>query len=171
MVMSVGCSALRSVCGLLCFVFCLVLVGCGRSDLPELASVSGTIQMDGKPLADATLKFIPANGRPSTGRTDANGYFTMSYTEDADGVVPGECRVMISTGTAATENEDGEPVPGNPETVPAEYNVDTNLTFVVKPGSSNTADFELTGRGAKPAIRDGEDDAPGGRMVSERNSE
>lgn len=113
------------VCVLMCAVP-LSFGGCGRGDIPELADVTGTVQMDGQPLANAAIKFVPTNGRPSSAITDSGGNYRMQYNEDAAGVLPGLCRVLISTGTATTENEDGEPVPGNPETVPAEYNVDTS---------------------------------------------
>lgn len=135
----------------------LAFAGCGGSDLPTLADVSGTIQMDGKPLANASVTFIPENGRPSSGMTDGSGCYTMSYSEQADGVVPGSCRVMISTGKPGQENEDGESEPGLPETVPAEYNLDTSLVFDVKPGTSNTADFKLTGSGTVAAAAEGEE--------------
>ncbi len=135
----------------------LAIVGCGGSDVPSLADVSGTIQMDGKPLANASVTFIPENGRPSSGMTDSSGFYTMSYSEQAEGVVPGSCRVMISTGKPGKENDEGESEPGTPETVPAEYNLDTSLVFDVKPGTSNTADFSLTGGGAVAAASDGEE--------------
>lgn len=142
-------------------VFSLVLflafAGCGGRNSPSLADVSGTIQMDGKPLADASVTFIPASGRPSTGTTDNRGYYTMTYSEQADGVVPGSCRVMISTAKRGRENEDGESGLGLPETVPAEYNLDTSLVVDVKPGTSNTADFSLTGGGMIAPGADGEE--------------
>lgn len=137
----------------------LTFAGCGGTDVPSLANVSGTIQMDGKPLASASVMFIPENGRPSTGMTDSSGYYTMSYSEQADGVVPGPCRVMISTGKPRQENEDGESEPGIPETVPMKYNVNTTLVFDVKSGTSNTAHFSLTGGGQVTPASDSESHA------------
>ena len=141
-------------------VLSTVMTGCGGSDVPDLATVSGTIKMDSKPLPDATVLFIPANGRPSSGTTDSSGHYTLTYSEQADGVLPGSCRVMISTGKPGKENDDGVSEPGKPETVPMEYNIDTSLTFEVKPGTSNTADFELSGGGAVAATSKGEDSIP-----------
>lgn len=153
------------------FLTMIANVGCGSVELPDLADVSGTVQMDGRPLADAQVLFVPANGRPSSATTDSNGSFTMVYSEHADGVVPGTCRVMISTGKAGKENEDGTSVPAIPETVPMEYNVDTSLTFDVKPGTSNVADFKLTGNGQVAAAPSGEDSAPdSGRGGKSRES-
>jgi hypothetical protein len=154
MISQLKCLVARSVFS--AFVF-IAFAGCGGSDVPSLADVSGTIQMDGKPLANASVTFIPENGRPSSGMTDSSGFYTMSYSEQADGVVPGPCRVMISTGKPGKENDDGESEPGTPETVPQEYNVDTSLVFDVQSGKSNTADFSLTGGGTVAATADGEE--------------
>ncbi|MCA9064882.1 MAG: carboxypeptidase regulatory-like domain-containing protein [Planctomycetaceae bacterium] len=134
------------------------VAGCGGRDLPDLASVTGTVEMDGKPLADATVMFIPESGRPSSGTTDSGGNYTMYYVDNVKGVVPGKCRVLISTGKPSLENEDGEPTPGAPETVPAEYNIDSTLSFEVKSDEDNVASFTLTG-GGNVLSSSGEDDA------------
>ena len=63
------------------YVMLLGLVtGCSSSG-PEIASVSGRITMDGKPLANATVVFIPENGRPAGARTDADGKYVLNFTE------------------------------------------------------------------------------------------
>lgn len=59
----------------------LTPLGCGaRSDLPELGDVKGVVTLDGKPLANAQIQFVPASGRPSSGtksrRTAATDYTT-----------------------------------------------------------------------------------------------
>lgn len=123
----------------------MLLAGCGRSDVPELAAVSGTVTLNGTPLADAAVQFVPVNGRPSSGRTNSSGEYSLMYNDDADGCLPGPCRVLISTGSAGEENDDGEIVGARNETVPPQYNVQSMLTFDVKPGTSNEANFELTG--------------------------
>ena len=74
---------------LLC-VATFLIAGCGRSDLPELGTVSGTVSLDGKPLADAIVNFTPEQGgRPSTGQTDTTGHYTLVYVADAEGAVVG----------------------------------------------------------------------------------
>lgn len=62
-----------AVCGLLA----VVCAGCGGSG-PKLFPVSGTVTYDGKPLAGASILFIPQGGRPSIGTTDASGKYTIS---------------------------------------------------------------------------------------------
>ena len=66
---------------------CLALtsaIGCGGapSDMPELGSVTGTVTLAGKPLADAIVEFRPAEGRPSSGKTNETGAYTLQYTSD-----------------------------------------------------------------------------------------
>lgn len=71
-----------------------LLAGCGGS---TTSSVSGTVTLDGKPLADATIQFVPDGaGRDATGQTDKNGYFSMSTFKPGDGVVPGTYKVVIA---------------------------------------------------------------------------
>lgn len=135
------------------------LSGCGSSDVPELASVRGTIQLEGKPLAAASVLFVPADGRPSNGVTNASGEYVMRYNADTEGVVPGKCRVVVSTATASMEDKDGETVLGKPETVPEEFNLKTTLTFEVKAGTDNVANYFLTSDGTIRSPQTGEDDA------------
>ncbi len=61
----------------------LLLAGCGpSSDVPKLAPVHGVVTMDGKPLANATVRFIPESGRPSVGVTDEQGRYELNYTDE-----------------------------------------------------------------------------------------
>ncbi len=73
----------------------LTACGCGRGNYPEVATVTGTVTLDGKPLEDAEITFAPKDGRASSGRTDAKGQYSLSYTKNIRGAVLGEHRVMI----------------------------------------------------------------------------
>src|SRR5262245_1071562 len=76
-----------------------VLAGCTGS---RTSPVEGVVLLDGKPLPDASVQFVPqGSGRDATGQTDKSGAFTMSTYRPKDGVVPGEYKVVISppTGT------------------------------------------------------------------------
>lgn len=120
----------------------LVSGGCGRSDLPELGTVEGTVKMDGQPLAGRQVQFLPqAGGRPGTGVTDEQGHYELVYTAGVEGTNVGPNRVEITTIWP-----EGEPKPGERETIPPRYNTTTELTREVKPGH-NTFDFELTSDG------------------------
>jgi hypothetical protein len=78
-----------------CFLVLILFAGCGGS---KTSPVSGSVLLDGKPLAGATVQFVPqeGKGRDATGGTDASGHFTMS-----DGVFPGTYKVVITPATPA----------------------------------------------------------------------
>ena len=73
----------------------LTACGCGRGNYPEVATVTGAVTLDGKPLEGAEITFAPTDGRASSGRTDARGQYALSYTKNIRGAVLGEHRVMI----------------------------------------------------------------------------
>jgi hypothetical protein len=125
------------------FLFACLSSGCSP-DGPEIADVEGKITMDGKPLANAAVMFIPENGRPAVARTDDEGRYVLNFTEGRVGAIPGKNRVSVTTLRDAGEKEDGTPVPGSPETVPLKYNAESKLEFDVKPGEKNVANFDLT---------------------------
>ncbi len=76
---------------------CLAIlsIGCGP-DGPELYEVSGTATHNGKPLADLEIRFFPVDGsRPSTGKLDENGKFTLTFSKNRQGAVGGEHVVSV----------------------------------------------------------------------------
>jgi hypothetical protein len=124
----------------------LGLAGCGPSG-PEIAYVSGRVTMDGKPLPNATVLFIPENGRPGVGRTDASGNYVLNFAENRQGAIPGKSSVRITTLRDAEQDDTGKSVPGSPETVPARYNSNSKLEFTVEPRKKNVANFDLESGG------------------------
>jgi hypothetical protein len=85
-----------------CLVLVVALVGCAKSCT---SPVEGVVLLDGKPLAGASIMFVPqGSGRDATGQTDASGAFVMSTFQPRDGVLPGSYKVVItpSTGVADT---------------------------------------------------------------------
>ena len=78
----------------------LLAVGCGgNSDLPEMASASGIVMFDGRPLPNATVMFASKQRgkgyQAGIGTTDASGQFALrSY--NTDGVVTGSHEISIS---------------------------------------------------------------------------
>ncbi len=120
------------------------LAGCGSSY--DVGKVSGTVTLDGEPLAGAVVTFSPTKGgAPSFGRTDASGKYTLQYTRDTAGAEIGEHSVSVSTHTSGDPDAD-PPLPASPEKVPTKYNVDTQLTKTVEPGP-NTIDVVLDSEG------------------------
>ena len=126
----------------------VVCAGCGSSG-PEIAYVEGRVTMDGKPLADAAVVFVPENGRPSGARTDENGHYVLNFAQERKGAIPGTSTVRIMTMRDADRDENGQAIPGRPETVPAIYNTESTLTFDVEAKKKNVANFELTSDGTR----------------------
>ena len=123
----------------------LFLSACGGgSDTPPLGAVSGVVTLDDKPLADAEVTFQPEKGRPSLGKTDSQGNYTLAYTVNENGALIGPHQVIITTAVEAFSDETGEGQDreARPEILPPKYNAQTTLTAEVKPGA-NTIDFPL----------------------------
>ncbi len=110
----------------------LAWTGCGAGDRPDLGRVGGVVTLDGRPLAEAFVHFDPGTVRGSTGVTDANGKYELTYIRDTKGAAIGEHTVRI---TKRTETA--------PETLPARYHAQTTLKAAVK-GGRNEFNFELT---------------------------
>src|SRR5262249_34317050 len=120
--------------------------GCGPGG-PEIAYVSGRVTMDGKPLANATVVFIPENGRPAGARTDADGNYALNFTEGRRGASPGKNAIRITTQREASQDKNGKTIPGSKETIPNRYNTVSELSFTVEPKKRNTANFDLKSGG------------------------
>jgi hypothetical protein len=132
--------------------------GCGGGgDLPDLGYVEGTVTMDGKPLANVVLTFQPDQARPAYGRTNADGWYELVYTEGNPGATIGMHSVRISSADAdggEEENYEDDKEGGNyedgdgdgksrGEKIPQKYTQGGELTADVKAGD-NVFDFALT---------------------------
>ena len=143
---------LLSVAG--CLTLTISLTGCGGqiADLPELGTVMGTITLDGKPLANASVSFTPMSGRHSGGTTDDQGYYSLQYTADESGAKVGLHTVRINIapeedylddsdeGSAAADDDAAAKLP-------VVYNRKSELSADVKAGA-NTFHFYLTSDGS-----------------------
>ena len=138
----------------------LIVVAGGCSDGPHanygdlgLVDVSGTITLDGQPLADAVVTFEdPESGQFSYGQTDADGYYELQLDSEMEGVVPGRKIVRISTSrTILGLNSDSEGPPGEggeeggdggtaAERVPEKYYQKSELTAEV---SADATEFNF----------------------------
>ncbi len=120
-------------------------IGCGRTDGPELAAVTGTIKLDGQPLAKANIRFIPENGSPSFGGTSENGRYKLLFNQHRAGAMLGKHRVEIEPREPETDDH-GKPLPGAQVIkLPKKYARPGALTAEVKPGG-NTVDFDLVSK-------------------------
>ncbi|WP_417388058.1 carboxypeptidase-like regulatory domain-containing protein [Gimesia sp.] len=136
--------------------------GCsGGGTEVELEKVTGVVTMDGQPLANAVVVFIPDEGNPSTAQTDATGKYELAHRGNAMGAVPGKHKVRITTGQPPAPENDPDadmsqseaatgigfeemesPKKKTKDPIPAKYNTNTTLTADVKQGE-NTIDFKL----------------------------
>lgn len=113
-----------------------LLVGCGPGG-PALGTVTGTVTLDGAPLADAKLEFQPrGEGSPSYGMTDAQGRYELRYSADRPGAMVGQHVVRITTYRQKSSG------PDTPERLPAWCHSETKLTREVKAGA-NEIDLKL----------------------------
>jgi hypothetical protein len=106
--------------------------------------------MDGKPLADATVVFVPENGRPSGATTDNDGKYVLNFAQGRKGALLGPSVVRIMTMRDADQDENGQRISGRKESIPEQYNVESILTFEVEP-KKNIANFELQSSGTSPS--------------------
>lgn len=77
------------------------VVGCGGKPLPgpELVAVRGQVRLQKKPLAGATVTYIPDAGTPGTlafGVTDNEGRYELETIPLGKGVRPGDYKVTVN---------------------------------------------------------------------------
>ena len=75
---------------------CLASVSGCSDGRPKRVKVSGTVTIDGQPLTRGNVKFVPSGGRPSSGKLDEQGRFTLTCYDGNDGAIPGRHRVQIA---------------------------------------------------------------------------
>lgn len=122
----------------LLFVATLGLLTTGCSD-GKTGQVSGVVQLDGKPLAQAVVEFYPVgSGAASAARTNDDGYYELRMGRDTTGAVVGDHKVQIWS-SLGQDTEDSSSVQ---ESVPSKYNVKTELTKTVIAGR-NHFNFDL----------------------------
>ncbi len=140
----------------------LLVAGCSATNQidysnVDLVSVSGSVTLDGNPLASAVITFEnPENGTFSFARTDADGDYTLQFDSQKDGVIPGKKVVKVSTtrtvlglagedgeeeGEASSESAGGGSA-SRVEAVPACYNKDSKLSVEVSGSASFNFDLK-----------------------------
>jgi hypothetical protein len=125
----------------------LVATGCDSG--PKRYGVSGAVTYKDQPIESGIISFVPkGEPAPAAGATISDGKYEVP---NSSGLLPGEYDVIISVPTAAPakETSDEEEGPGEggekatAETLPAKYNLETELKAVVKAGEDNEFDFHL----------------------------
>ena len=124
-----------------CLLGLLVLLGCQKDDGPAKSPVSGQVTLDGTPLAEGQISFMPGNGVGiSTGGKITNGTYRVD-------VPLGEMRVEIRAPKKVGEKSaydapDSPKMPIFEEKIPVKYNANSELKTTVAKGA-NKADFKL----------------------------
>ncbi len=134
------------------FFMCLAVTGCDSG--PALGTVTGQVTMDGKPLPNVAVTFIPAAGGGSaSGITDASGKYELNYL-DRKGALIGKHKVAVTTVQQPQSKIDMSQIPSDSpeyakaleasqggynvifkEPIPEKYNDKSELQYEVKSGS------------------------------------
>lgn len=110
-------------------------LACASRDGIELAPVEGVVTLDGQPLANVGVTFLPEGKGPlASGNTNAAGEFRVSTLRPQDGAPVGRHRVVLG---AAEEGAAVAipPVYSRPDTTP--------FSVEVQPGKVNRVRLEL----------------------------
>ena len=79
--------------------FLIVMAGCADDGRPPLVEATGTLKLNGEPVADAVILFMPEEGnpimRPSRAKTDTLGNFRLGTYAEGDGLPEGKYRIGI----------------------------------------------------------------------------
>lgn len=99
----------------------LCLTGCGDGKVVAV----GSVQLDGRPLTNAYLTFIPVEGTRGPGgyaALDATGQFSALDPQGGKGILPGKYKVTVTRLPSAKPVEENAAVVANPgEALPAIY--------------------------------------------------
>jgi hypothetical protein len=135
-------------------VVALAVVGCGKAG-PQVQYVEGVVLLDGAPVADATVVFVPeaVDGLVATGRSNAEGRFTLTSVRGGKpngGALVGDYAVTFSKadydlkGTGKTRDDDMDGVPLI-HFIPQQYGdaEKSGLKVTVKKGQNVGPDFRF----------------------------
>lgn len=128
---------------ILILVACLLpLAGCGKG--VQRQGVSGSVTLDGKPIAKGTILFTPLAGGPSAGGDIVAGRYELTE-ERGPGL--GKYRVEINAwraqGTTSFDTATGAQDQLLVSMIPAQYNTASKLEREITEGRSNRLDFDL----------------------------
>ncbi|MDM4016365.1 carboxypeptidase regulatory-like domain-containing protein [Roseiconus lacunae] len=71
------------------------VTGCGPSQ-PELGQIEGILTIDGEPVKNGSIEFIPiGGGRPSLALTNAEGKYEAFYLPNVPGALTGKHRIRF----------------------------------------------------------------------------
>src|SRR5687768_4724922 len=109
-----------------------LLAGCGDKSVagrPPVYPASGQVVYKGQPLEGAFVSFTPTEGKThgASGRTDAEGRFTLTTFDPGDGAPAGRYRVTVTKAKSIVTPDPVDPVANPPlkveqkHLIPAKY--------------------------------------------------
>lgn len=131
----------------------LAAMGCNKGY--QMANVGGQVTLDGNPLVGARVVFEPlysssdqsrdVRGPLSSGKTDEEGRYVLETRDGRRGAVVGSNRVRFSTREmdADLSGEIPEFITVRKESLPAQYNRQSNMVFDVPAQGTDEANFTL----------------------------
>jgi hypothetical protein len=155
-------SSNRYILRVVAFSACLALLcGCGEDNPLGRKAISGKVTLDGTPLDQGSISFQPVQtpgvaantAAVNTGAVIEKGQYSIPADQ---GLLPGTYRVVISSpeqskidttdpNEAMKQAATGAAPPK--ERIPAEYNVNSNVTIEVKSDGKGTFDFDVKSKG------------------------
>ncbi len=129
--------------------------GCSQGQNSDIALVpaKGKVTLDSKPLPGVVVEFIPAGetrGLGGSGRTDAEGAYSVTTTTGQPGLAAGSYEVVITKRQVSDDPSAPPPPPPDPgdTSLPPEYSnrLKTTLKAAVATGPVATNDFDLKTR-------------------------
>jgi len=128
------------------------LVGCGGGEPPgpeklPLVPAGGTVTYQGNPLANADVAFQHSEGKVTpSGKTDAQGKFTLKSYGEESGAPAGSYTVTVSV-SGSQEIEPGvlapEPPGGFKSPIPAKYGSSTTSGLKVEVPAEGSTDLKV----------------------------
>jgi len=124
------------ICGLL-----LSAIGC-QFGSSEFGHVTGVVNINGQPVEDAVVTFVPVQGgRAAMAITETDGTYELNYTPGVKGAKIGENRVVLSTYSEPSVDDNRVVDKGTPERFPPKYSQGEEV--VVVESGENVFDFDV----------------------------
>jgi hypothetical protein len=135
---------LRFVRGFVVPLIALLPIGCSGDN--SRAAVSGQVTLDGQPVEQGRITFVPLDvtAGPTAGAVIRMGRYDIRAAEGAlVGKNRVEVRAAVKTGKQLPSAYSGAPIDETRESILDRYNEKSDLVRDIKPGK-NQFDFELT---------------------------
>jgi hypothetical protein len=142
-----------TLCRRLSMLACFVtpLLGCGATvDEPHTVPVSGRVTLDGQPVSEATVSFVPkaTEGTAAQAVTNSDGTFVVQSMFDQgrvtkDGMAPGEYLIAVTKLEAIALDPQLTRAPKN--LLPLQYANPqlSGLSKIISPDDGNAVTIEL----------------------------